>query len=126
MTAIEPIIESQQNIDRIEEIARYNIRRFMTIAGKSQSDLAPIWGVTRGAVSQRLNGYSQLKFTEVVLAAKWLGVTVDDLMDDSALIQDEELRSKMHLTGENKKTAGITPTASDGLPRLGLNQRHSD
>ena len=32
MTAIEPIIESQQNIDRIEEIARYNIRRFMTIA----------------------------------------------------------------------------------------------
>ena len=126
MTAIEPIIESQQNIDRIEEIARYNIRRFMTIAGKSQSDLAPIWGVTRGAVSQRLNGYSQLKFTEVVLAAKWLGVTVDDLMDDSALIQDEELRSKMHLTGENKKAASVTPTASDGLPRLGLNQRHSD
>ena len=26
---------------------------------------------------------------------------------------------------ENKKTAGAMPTASDGLPRLGLNQRHS-
>ena len=126
MTAIEPSIEPQQSVDRIEEVTRYNIRRFMTIAGKSQSDLAPIWGVTRGAVSQRLNGYSQLKFTEVVLAAKWLGVTVDDLMDDAALIQDEELRSRMHLTAENKKAAGVMPAASDGLPRLGLNQRHSD
>ena len=27
---------------------------------------------------------------------------------------------------EKQKAAGVTPTASDGLPRLGLNQRHSD
>ena len=27
---------------------------------------------------------------------------------------------------KQKKAAGVTPTASDGLPRLGLNQRHSD
>ena len=106
MTGIEPSIQPQTDVDCIEEVTRYNIRRFMTIAGKSQSDLASIWGVTRGAVSQRLNGYSQLKFTEVVRAAKWLGVTIDDLMDDAALIQDKELRSKMHPTMESSKTSG--------------------
>ena len=36
---------------QVEEIARYNIRRYMNIAGRSQSELADIWGITRGAVS---------------------------------------------------------------------------
>ena len=116
MTAIEPSIKPQTDADCIEEVTRYNIRRFMTLAGKSQSDLASIWGVTRGAVSQRLNGYSQLKFTEVVRAAKWLGVTIDDLMDDAALVQDKELRSKMRPTMESGKTSGALVGA--GSPRF--------
>ena len=106
MTAIEPSIKPQKEADCIEEVTRYNIRRFMAIAGKSQSELASIWGVTRGAVSQRLNGYSQLKFTEVVRVAKWLGVTIDDLMDDAALLQDKELRSKMHPAEKDAEKSG--------------------
>ncbi|MBF9690502.1 peptidylprolyl isomerase [Bifidobacterium dentium] len=116
------MVDSHQ--DRIEKIARYNIRRFMTLAGKSQGDLATLWGVTRGAVSQRLNGYSQLKFTEVVLAAQWLGVTVDDLMNDAALVQDEELRGKMKmnqqgaLIGAGSPRYLVTPYNGDGSLKL--------
>ena len=93
---------------QVEEIARYNIRRYMNIAGRSQSELADIWGITRGAVSQRLNGYSQLKFTEVVSAAAWLGVTVDDLMDNTAYLQDMELREKM-LGYKERTPADVRP-----------------
>lgn len=111
MTAIEPSIKPQKEADCIEEVTRYNIRRFMAIAGKSQSELASIWGVTRGAVSQRLNGYSQLKFTEVV-RSKGLGVTIDDLMDDAALLQDKELRSKMHPAEKDAKSGALVGTSA--------------
>ena len=116
MTASEPSIKPQKEADCIEEVTRYNIRRSMAIAGKSQSELASIWGVTRGAVSQRLNGYSQLKFTEVVRVAKWLGVTIDDLMDDAALLQDKELRSKMHPAEKDAEKSGAL--VGTGAPRF--------
>lgn len=70
------------------------------------------------------NGYSQLKFTEVVRAAKWLGVTIDDLMDDAALVQDKELRSKMRPTMESGKTSGALVGA--GSPRFLVKRLHPD
>ena len=41
--------------------------------------------------------------------------------------QDAKYAGTVGLYGIRRetKTAGITPAASDGLPRLGLNQRHS-
>lgn len=111
--------------ERMEEVVRYNIRRYMRLAGKSQADIATLWGVTRGAVSQRLNGYSVLKFTEVALAAAELGVSISDLMDDKYLLQDEDFTSRLD-EADNKNATGDTPMASNELLRLGLNQRPSD
>lgn len=111
--------------ERMEEVVRYNIRRYMRLAGKSQADIATLWGVTRGAVSQRLNGYSVLKFTEVALAAAELGVSISDLMDDKYLLQDEDFTSRLD-EADNKKATSDTPVASGELLRLGLNQRPSD
>ena len=111
--------------ERMEEVVRYNIRRYMRLAGKSQADIATLWGVTRGAVSQRLNGYSVLKFTEVALAAAELGVSISDLMYDKYLLQDEDFTSRLD-EADNKEATGNTPMASNELLRLGLNQRPSD
>ena len=59
--------------------------------------------------------YSQLKFTEVVRVAKWLGVTIDDLMDDAALLQDKELRSKMHPAEKDaEKSGALVGTSAPG------------
>ena len=127
MTAVgEAKVIPFKRAERTEEVTRYNIRRFMSLCGYNQGDLAEIWGVTRGAVSQRLTGYSQLKFTEVVLAAEWLGVSINDLMNDSYLRQDEELMEKMRGNTQKNKKAPGDPEASDELLRLGLNQRPSD
>lgn len=103
------------NEARLENVVAYNIRRYMRFAGLSQGDLASLWGVTRGAVSQRLNGYSHLKFTEVAQAAEVLNVSIADLMDEDAYKQDEELRERM-LANTKKAPADTRPRLLAGAP----------
>ena len=103
------------NEARLEKVVAYNIRRYMRFAGLSQGDLASLWGVTRGAVSQRLNGYSHLKFTEVAQAAEVLNVSIADLMDEDAYKQDEELRERM-LANTKKAPADTRPRLLVGAP----------
>ena len=126
MKVMETSEQMKMEAQRFEDVARYNIRRYMRLTGMIQKDLANVLGVSRPAVTLMLNGESKLNLRQVFLAAKALGVTVEDLIDNTYYRQDEEFMKKMHPTEENKKAAGVTPTASDGLPRLGLNQRHSD
>ena len=88
-------VDPESEVEYVEKIVRYNIRRYCQLLGRSQNSLAPALGVTSGAVSQMMTGYSRLKFGQVYLIAKELGVSMGDLMDDSAYRQDEELREKM-------------------------------
>ena len=105
--------KSSTEVARIEKVIRYNIRRYCRLLNRSQNSLAPAIGVTSGAVSQMMTGTSELKFGKVYLIAKELGVSIDDLMDDTYLCQDEELVSKLSINSENEKAeAGPTkPTA---------------
>lgn len=95
MTAMEPVsaMTPKDNQERIEEVARYNIRRYMQLRGVGQKEIADAWGVSQGAVSQRLNGISQIKLTEAVVAAHVLDISMEDILDDTAFNQDKELTS---------------------------------
>ena len=95
MAAAEPtlVLSPKDNQKRIEEIARYNLRRYMQLRGVGQQELAKAWGVSQGAVSQRLNGVSQIKLTEAVVASHVLNVSIDDILDDRAYEEDKELSS---------------------------------
>ena len=101
-------VDPESEVEYVEKIVRYNIRRYCQLLGRSQNSLAPALGVTSGAVSQMMTGYSRLKFGQVYLVAKELGVSVDDLMDDSAYRQDEELREKM-LDKSKRTPADVRP-----------------
>ena len=91
---------------RFADVVRYNIRRYMRLTGKLQKDLAKAMGVTRPAVTQMLNGSTKIKLEQLYLAARELGVTVDDLIDDTYYCQDEDFVARMQ---ENEKTvAGNT------------------
>lgn len=103
----------------LEDVVVYNIRRHMRLAGLTQGDLAALWGVTRGAVSQRLNGYSHLKFTEVAQAAEALNLPITDLMDETAYKQDEELCKYMGYTNTKKAPVDTRPRL-DGVGPVGL------
>lgn len=94
MTATESVRVRTEE-DRIEEVIRYNIRRYLRLLGRSQNSLAPEMGVTSGSISQMMTGFTVLKFRQVYKVAKALGVTIDDLMDDTYIRQDEEFMEKM-------------------------------
>nr|WP_241227232.1 helix-turn-helix transcriptional regulator [Bifidobacterium callimiconis] len=67
-------------------------------------------GVTRPAVTQMLNGTTKIKLEQLYLAARELGVTVNDLIDDTYYRQDEDFVARMQ---ENEKTV-----AGNSKPRF--------
>ncbi|MDB6518480.1 helix-turn-helix transcriptional regulator [Bifidobacterium pseudocatenulatum] len=117
MTAANPIeisfsSEDDNEADLAERAIRYNIQRYMTVLGISQPELAKVLHVTQGAVSQMVTGYSRLKFKQVFLIAKVFGVSIEDLMDPTYMLQDEALRRRMLEKGAFKRNAS-TPKEDD-------------
>lgn len=78
-----------------EKAIRYNIFRQLDLAGMSQNDLIPLLHISKGAVSQLLNGGSRFKFKQVFLIAKAFGVSIEDLLDPTYMFEDEKKRSRM-------------------------------
>ena len=80
---------------RFEDVARYNIRRYMRLTGKIQKDLAHALGVSRPTITLMLKGETiRSNLRQVFLIAKALGVTAEDLIDDTYYCQDEEFMKK--------------------------------
>ncbi len=109
-----PCVDPSVELSRLEKVVRYNIRRYCRLMNRSQNSLAPALGITSGAISQMMTGSGELKLGKVYLIAKELGVSIDDLLDDKYLKQDEEFLSR--LPG-NKETAA----AGNLQPRLFIN-----
>ncbi len=80
----------EEDADYAENVIRYGIRHYMDERGMDQGDLAKALHVSRGAVSQMLTGYSRLKFRQIFLSARVLGVSIDDLFDPKYYMQAQE------------------------------------
>ena len=107
--------ESEKEAQRFADVVRYNIRRYMRLTGVLQKDIAKATGISRPAVTLMLNGGSELRLERVYLIAKELGVTFDDLFDDTYYKQDEDFLNKM--SQEMKKApTGNRSRLSEGAP----------
>lgn len=94
MTMVDPVrvaAPAESEEDRAEEVLRYNIRKYLSALGISQNTMAKALGWTSGGFSQTMTGRTQFKYKQVIAIAKYLGVTLDDLADDTYYRQDEEL-----------------------------------
>lgn len=100
------------------DVVRYNIRRYMRLRGVTQQPLSEILHLTRPAVSQLLTGSSRLRMDQVFIIAQYLGVSMSDLMDETAYRQDEELRQRMHW--DTKKAPVATRPRLDEVGPVGL------
>ena len=117
MTSADPIeisfsSEDDDEAELAERAIRYNIQRYMAVLGISQPELATVLRVTQGTVSQMVTGISKLKFKQVFLIAKAFGVSMEDLMDPTYMLQDEALRRRMLEKGAFKRNAS-TPKEDD-------------
>ena len=97
---------------RFEDVARYNIRRYMRLTGKIQKDLAHALGVSRPTITLMLKGETKLNLRQVFLIAKALGVTVEDLIDDTYYCQDEEFMKKLKPTTDAEKPGALVGAGS--------------
>ncbi|MBM6747579.1 helix-turn-helix transcriptional regulator [Bifidobacterium ruminantium] len=82
-------------VDIVERAIRYNAQRYLNLLSLSQNDLTGPLGITKGAVSQLLAGNSKLKFRQVYILARTFGVTVEDLMDPTYMLESEELSRQL-------------------------------
>lgn len=107
MTTVNPVHVENNSIDGeadiVERAIRFNAQRYLNLLNLPQSALTEPLGITKGAVSQLLSGNSRLKFRQVFILAKTLGVTVDDLMDPTYMFKAEELSRQMM---ENRRSVG--------------------
>ncbi len=87
--------EISTETDALMRIVRYNIRRYMRLQDINQKEIAELLNLTRPAISQMLAGISRPRFDQVFMIAQYLGVNMNDLMDETAYHQDEELRERM-------------------------------
>ena len=99
---------------RFEDVARYNIRRYMRLTGKIQKDLAHALGVSRPTITLMLKGETKINLRQLFLIAKALGVTVEDLIDDTYYCQDEEFMKKLKPTTDAEKPGALVGA---GAPR---------
>lgn len=107
--------EISTETDALMRIVRYNIRRYMRLQDINQKEIAELLNLTRPAISQMLAGISRPRFDQVFMIAQYLGVNMNDLMDETAYHQDEELRERM-LANTKGAPADTRPRLLVGAP----------
>ena len=124
MTSVTPVEVRGSDLDAeaayMSRVVVWNVKMILTAHDLSQTSLANALGIKRAAMSKKLKGDIAWSLEDLVRAALFLGTTPQKLMDDSLM------REMLFSDEKSKEAIGVMPTASDGLPRLGLNQRHSD
>ncbi|MBS5400350.1 XRE family transcriptional regulator [Bifidobacterium pullorum subsp. gallinarum] len=116
MTSVASNVKVEADPDYVERVISFNVKILLTAKRLTQTDLAKALGVTRSAASYKLSGKSVWSVPDLVRTANFLGTSSEALLDDSL----------MRRMGVGMKEADSEESASDGLLRLGLNQRPSD
>lgn len=76
--------------DQYKRIFSKNLLYFMTIQGKTQTDLIRDLGVDKSTVSTWVNGTRLPRMSKIDLLAHYLGITRSDLVEDHAVHDQRE------------------------------------
>ena len=131
--------------ERLQDIFTKNVRVRMALYGIKQSTLAEALCLTQATLSTKLNRRTEWTVADIANAAVFFKEPVENLVSDSAIavisggseyqvqhnVAPDISRQKPaapagaryihHANGaENKKAAGVAPTASNGAPAAGL------
>ncbi len=118
MTAVDviPEVNESEGYGDSEYTVAWNTKVMLAAQSKSQAELARVLGISRATMTNKLKGRISWSLLDAVKTAHFLGTSVDRLLDDSLM---------RRMVGDTRK-ADSEESASDGLLRLGLNQRPSD
>ena len=133
MTAIEaaPTISPRARASYTLKVVSFNVQQLLAAQareGKNQTEMASYLGMKPAGMSLKISR-ANWRFEEVLLAAEYLGTTVDALSNDAIMrmMIGDKKADQMLIDADTRKATGNTPMASGNeLLRLGLNQRPSD
>ncbi|OZG51634.1 peptidyl-prolyl cis-trans isomerase [Pseudoscardovia radai] len=86
MTGVIPTDEVEESTVRYERVVAFNIRQRLTAQHRSQRELADFMGLQTSAVSMKMTGKTTWSLADMVKAAAFLGVSLDDLTDDTIMV----------------------------------------
>ena len=119
---VEAKLKAQAKAQYLTAVVRYNIKRICNSENRGQGTLSDFLDSNPASVSQMLNGGKILRFQDIVIVAEDLGVTISDLMDDTAMRKEMEDKRKeaelmLQLSQEMKKApTGDRSRLSEGAP----------
>ena len=93
--------ELQSQAQYMTTVVRMNIKQIIKEKGISQRDLAKSMGTNPSTFSQMLNGNRRLLVEDVFALSLSLGVSINDLMDDSAIREGMREQAEMLISQAN-------------------------
>ncbi|WP_171002885.1 helix-turn-helix domain-containing protein [Bifidobacterium moukalabense] len=91
--------------EQCEDTIIRNVRLYLTIRGISQASLANTLGIKAPTLSQKMTGKIAWSVADLVNAADFLGVTPQDLMDDS-MVKSAEAKYGSHTVKKTDAPVG--------------------
>lgn len=78
-------IGAEEEALHMEKVVAWNVKMLLTARRASQLALAEALGIKKAAMSRKINGYISWSLADVVKAARFLGTTPENLMDDTLM-----------------------------------------
>ena len=119
MPVVQTEITPKQRAAYKMQVVSFNVQQLMNAKGKTQKGFADYMGVKPAAISLKISR-ANWKFDEVLLAAEFLDVTVDELADDTIMRMmignDAAEDMLLDANSKNAAVADMRPRHSQGAP----------
>ncbi len=105
-------IGAEEEAMHMEKVVAWNVKMLLTARRASQLALAEALGIKKAAMSRKINGYISWSLADVVKAARFLGTTPEDLMDDTLMKKMTDAPDHAH----QGALVGAVPPGSLSVP----------
>ena len=96
-------IGAEEEALHMEKVVAWNVKMLLTARRASQLALAEALGIKKAAMSRKINGYISWSLADVVKAARFLGTTPENLMDDTLM------KKMTHVPGQGALVGAASP-----------------
>ena len=113
-------IGAEEEAMHMEEVVAWNVKILLTARRASQLALAEALGIKKAAMSRKINGYISWSLADVVKAARFLGTTPEDLMDDTLMKKMTDVPNQGALVGAGSPRFLVSPFNPDNPVEGGI------
>lgn len=106
-------IGAEEEALHMEKVVAWNVKMLLTARRASQLALAEALGIKKAAMSRKINGYISWSLADVVKAARFLGTTPENLMDDTLMKNMTDAPSQGALIGAGSPRFLVSPFNPD-------------